>query len=298
MAEWEIVQERLISGKGVLKVPTDAVKNRAYVLFATVVRQPKNKYLNFNWNPARSRYGNMVFLREGYVIDTLPIEFPKQVFDGVNDISGQTLIAIKCAYEGILQTFVNLGNGLAGTPGGIGLSVTPITDLIKDYENLRLAWDEIRLQCYADTAISLRLSRLKYDTCDEDKDKDKPPPPPPDPIEPIEPGTPIETDEPYDEDTSDDGNTKPFPGDEPLPPTPCITTIRGAGLNSDTCGALSNFGDYPFEGYGTLVPVTVPPNGCAGLRLYIDGVDQGVGLTFYTTAVVLSREGDCVPPPE
>ena len=298
MAEWEVIQERIISGKGVLKVPTDVVKNRAYVLFATVVRQPRNKYLNFNWNPARSRYGNMVFLREGYVINTLPIEFSKQVFDGINDISGQTLIAVKCAYEGILQTFVNLGNGLAGTPGGIGLSVTPITDLIKDYENLRLAWDEVRLQCYADTAISLRLSRLQYDVCNPDKDKDKPPPPPPPPVPPVPPGEPVETDKPYDEDTSDDGNTEPYPGDEPLPPTPCVTIIRGAGLNNLTCGKLSADANYPFDGYAELVPTTVPPNGCAGLQLYIDGVNQGAGQVFHPDAIVLERTGDCVPPPE
>lgn len=217
MAEWETIQERLISGKGVLKVPSDVKKNRAYVLFATVVRQPKNKYLNFNWNPARSRYGNLVFLREDYVIATLPLEFSKQVFDGVNDVSGQTLIAVKCAYEGILQTFVNLSIGLAGTPGGIGLAPISYVDQIKDYENLRLAWDEIRLQCYADTAISLRLDRLVYDTCDADKDKDKPPPPPPPSSDPVPPGTPIEVDPPYDFDTNDDGNTDPFPDDATNP---------------------------------------------------------------------------------
>lgn len=298
MAEWDVIQERTISGKGVLKVPSDVVKNRAYVLFGTVVRKPTNPYLNYNWNPARARYATLCFLRQGYLINSLPFEYEKQVWDGVNDVSGQTLVAVKCAYAGILQTFANLSLALAQTPGSVGLAPIYVENSIQDYENLRLSWDEIRVQCYADTAISLRLSALPYDICDEVDNDDKTAPPPPDPILPIPPGTPIEADPPYNEDTSDDGNTEPYPGDEPLPPEPCVTVIRGAGLNSDTCGALSNFGDYPFDGYGELRPVTVPPNNCAGLRLYIDGVDQGVGLTFYTTAVVLSRTGDCVPPPE
>jgi len=240
VAEWETIQERLISGKGVLKVPTDVKKNRAYVLFATVIREPRNKYLSFNWNPAKSRYGNLVFLREGYVVDTLPIEFTKQVFDGINDISGQTLIALKCAYVGVLDSLVNLSLAIGGTPGGIGITPISYVDEIKDYENLRLAWDEVRLQCYADTAISLRLDRLKYDSCSPDKDKDNPPPPPPPPEDnpPIPPGTPIvNISDPYD--GTDDGNTVPFEGDEfPTPPgeggdcAPVTVTIIATEYNA------------------------------------------------------------------
>lgn len=222
MAEWETIQERRISGKGVLQVPTDVVKNRAFILFATVIREPKNKYANYNYNPPKGRYATLTFLRQGYVLDVRPMEYSMQVWDGVNDVSGQTLIAVKCAYEGILQTFYNLSLALGETPGGQGLTPLAITDLIKNYENLRLAWDEIRVQCYADTAISLRLDRLKYDVCDIEKDKDKPPPPPPEPEPPIPPGTPIQDlSPPYkegDDLEGDDGNTNPFPGDTPPPP--------------------------------------------------------------------------------
>jgi hypothetical protein len=237
-------------------------------------------------------------MRQGYLIESLSMEFDKQVWDGINDIAGQTLIALKCAYAGILQTFINLGVGLAGTPGGIGLMVVPIGNSISEYENLRLSWDEIRVQCYADTAISLRLDSLGYDICDEVDNKDKPPPPPPPAVPPVPPGTPIETDFPYDEDSSDDGNTAPFPGDEPLPLQPCVTTIRGSGFNPLTCQPYDNFGDYEFPGYGELVPVVIPPSSCPGLRLFLDGVDQGVDLTFSPGAIVLSRDGDCVAPPE
>jgi len=218
MTEPELIQKRLISGKGVLKVPTDVVKNRYTVLYATVVRKPKNSYSNFAYNPVRSRYGTLVFLRQGYVVDVKAIDYEKSAFDGVNDISGQVLNAVKCAYEGILQTYANLGTAL-------GLTVTTIEDTIKDYTNLRLAWDECRLVCYADTAIELQLWRQKYDICDPDKDQDQPPPPPDDPPEPVEPGTPIEEiSDPYDPDTDDDNNTEPYPGDGPPPPEPTTGT--------------------------------------------------------------------------
>lgn len=221
MAEWEVIQERKISGKGVLKVPPDKNKVRAYVLFGTVVREPVNKYTNFNWNPPRSRYASIALLRQGYIIDTLSMEFNAQVWDGVNDVSGQTLIAVKCAYAGMLESFAALSRLviLSNPLLSLATDVVSITDLIKDYENLRLSWDEARINCYADTAISFRLSALKYDVCDPEKDKDKPPPPPPPPIPPVPPGQPIfDISPPYEEETSDNNNTAPYPEDVPPPP--------------------------------------------------------------------------------
>jgi len=210
--DWEVAEQRTISGKGVLKVPDAQKKIRCYVLFCTVIRDPKNKYLSKDWNPDRSRYGNLVFLRQDYVVDSRPIEFEQQCFDGINDISGQTLIALKCAYAGILITFANLGNALG---------VPPISaeNKISLYENLRNSWDEVRLKCYADTAIKLKLMTLKYDACDPQADRDKPPPPPPPPSPKIPPGDPVPNSDPYDPNTGDNGNSNPYPGDDPEEPT-------------------------------------------------------------------------------
>lgn len=211
MAEIELIQDRLISGKGVLRVPTDVVKNRFYVLYTDLVRPPNNKYVNLNYNPPRSQYAWLTFFRNGYLLDEKSIAFPKQVFDGVNDICGQTLLALKCSYAGTLQTFVNLGLAL-------GLPPISVINTIADYQNLRLAWDEIRIVCYADTAIQCRLYRLKYDVCDADLDDDFPPPPPDPPVPPVPPTTPLDNISPaYDQDV-DDGNTVPFPTDTNVPP--------------------------------------------------------------------------------
>lgn len=228
MAEWETIVTRKISGKGVLKVPPDKNKIRAYVLFGTVVRKPTQEYNNYTWNPPRSRYASISFLRQGYVLDTFPMEYERQVWDGINDVSGQTLIAVKCAYDGVLESIFKLSALIIASNPVLLATTEPvsITDLIKDYENLRLSWDEMRVQCYADTAIEFKMSALKYDVCNLEKDRDKPPPPPPPPVPPVPPGQPIlDISPPYqpsnEPQLGDNNNTQPHPTDiVPLPPPP------------------------------------------------------------------------------
>lgn len=236
MAEYELIQERLISGKGVLRVPTDKKKLRHYILYSDVIRLPKNAYINKNWNPDKGKYAFITMVRNEYVIAEIPIEYKRQSIDGIADIAGQTLIAVKCAYEGTLITLSNLGLSLGAPP-------LSYQDLIKDYENLNLAWDEIRVSCYADTALQLRLYRRNYDTCNADKDKQPPPPPPPPPLPPVPPGTPIaDISPPYDRDDSDDGNSIPFEGDDVPPPPPaqpeacdiCRVTVRAKAIPQGT----------------------------------------------------------------
>jgi len=213
MADYELVEERLISGKGVLRVPDNPVKNRSAVLYLDVIREPRNKYVNLNWNPYRSRFASLVFRRDDYVIGTATMEFEQQAYDSIADISGQNLIAIKCMYEGILISFVNLAVAQ-------GFVLTSYTDLIKDYESLSLGWEEVLIQCYADTAIQARLYRLEYDFCDPDKNKQRKPPPPPPRLPKVPPGTSIgDISRPYDDD-DDDGNTVPYEGDDTPPPPP------------------------------------------------------------------------------
>lgn len=215
--EWELIQTRTVSGKGVLKLPEDKKKIRAYILYSNVVRFPVNKYVNKNWNPSRSRYAQLSFLYQGYVIDTHSVEFDGQAYSGINDISGQTLIAVKCAYAGMLESISKLSAIIIAADPVLlaaGTQVVSITDLIKDYENLRLSWDEIRIQCYADTALQFKLYSLKYGTCDPEKDKDKPPPPPPPPPPKTPPGQPLTVSDPYTS-NNDDTNTEPYPLDKP-----------------------------------------------------------------------------------
>lgn len=206
MADYELIQSRIVSGKGVLKIPTDGVRGRSAILYAEVIRNPKNKYVNKGWNMERSRYANLVFLRAGYVMYALPMEFDKQVYDTINDSSGQTLIALKCAYEGILISFTNLATAL-------GKVLTQYVDAIKEYQNLVYSWDEVRIVCYADTAIQFRLYGLSYDSCSLGKTQTNKPIVPPAGASPVAVGTPITVSPPYVASGSDGGATAPISTD-------------------------------------------------------------------------------------
>jgi hypothetical protein len=212
MADYELVEERLISGRGILRVPQQTRPIRHYILYLDVIREPSQAYLNLNYTPGRSRYCTAVFERSNYVVAQAAQEFKRQLFENTTDITGQNLIAIKCAYQGILETFVNLAQAIPV------IFPTTLTNLIKDYESLDLFWDAVKITCYADTAIQARLFKLEYDRCDAEFDKRKRPPPPPPPLPPVPPGTGIgDIDDPYDE---DDDTTDPHPIDDNFVPPP------------------------------------------------------------------------------
>lgn len=277
MAELELIQQRFVSGKGVVRIPGDVRKNRLLVLYCDVIRHPKSEYLNFNYLPSRSRYGFVNFLRNDYVISTASIEYPRQSFDGITDVTGQNLIAIKCAYEGILQSFANLGTALGVVP-------ISIIDLIKDYEYLNLSWDEARISCYADTALQIRLYRLIHDTCNPDKDKDKRPPPPPPPRPPVPPGTPIEDiDDPYEGDPV----TEPYPGDgtPPPPPLPEFPECAKVGVRWRPINASGTQYDYRYNiiyaYYGGMRLV-----GDNAIEIFSRGIDAAPGVPESTNGCV------------
>jgi hypothetical protein len=296
--EPELVQNRTISGKGVLKVPSDVTRIRYFTLYADVLREPTSPYLNLNYNPPRSRYATLTFLRDGYVQFEHTLDYQRQSWDFVADYTSQNLIALKCAYDGILKSFVNLGVALNAIP-------VSVTDTIKDYEYLVLLFDEIKIVCYADTGIQLKLYTTANDTCDPDKDNPRKPPPPPPPKPKVPPQTPIpDISPPYDPGNDpdskygDNGDTSPnpvdIPDEPPPPPQPCVTVVRGAGLNTANCGALPNLGSYSYNGYAELRPITY--QGCSALRLFLDGIDLGDGQTYWSGSFIESRSGDCVPP--
>lgn len=101
---------------------------------------------------------------------------------------------------------------------------------------------------------------------------------------------------PYDDEVP--GDTAPATPEDPdsglAPPEPCVTVIRGSGLNTNGCGSLGNQGDYSYNGYAELRAINF--QGCPGLRVFLDGVDLGVQQTYYIDAVILSRTGNCIPP--
>lgn len=209
---FELVETRNISGRGILKIAFEKSEYRALKLYIDVIRRPKNIYLNKQWNPDKSFYANLNFCQGGYVQESRALHFDHECINLVPDVAGQTLFALKCALDEIFESFVNLETAL-------GLPVISVYNGIKDFTALRIDWDTILIQCYADTAIQLRLFRLKYEVCKADDDRQEPPPPPPAKPPQVPPGTPLSNNNypvspPYTE-----GDTAPYPDDIPSIPT-------------------------------------------------------------------------------
>ena len=275
----QLREQRIISGKGVLKIPDSATKSRYFLLYSDIVRLPKNEYRNYNYNPYRSRYATLIFLRGGYVIDEIAMEYQKQQWVYTPDISGQTLIAVKCAYEGTLISFINLATGL-------GLTITQYTDLIKDYENLSLGWDTVQVVCYADTVIRLSLYSDFYATCDISKDKQdkggEPPPPPPvvPPGQPITDTSPVTLSPPYNY-PNDGGNTVPYPDDQ-VPPefSQCASVNIEISVQRNIDGSIDQ--------YTFTVPGKAPVD-----NVELDEFFSGGTSAFVTDAN--AANGQCIP---
>ena len=235
MPELELVEERLISGVGVLRVPLGTLDGRYYRLCIDVIRQVPQPFESFKYTPTRSRYCTLSFMRDGYVIQEETVDYKKRCFDFVSDIAGLARIAIKCMYKGLLETFVNLGNALILIP-------FVVDDKIADYEHLNLFWDEVLVTCEGTTAVQVRLFILNHaDDC-ESSDPFRPPPPP-NPLPEVPPGTGIgNISLPYDLDPF----TRPNELDEdvPTPPEGEECAIYRIDYQYTTTGnqTLTNFG--------------------------------------------------------
>jgi hypothetical protein len=68
------------------------------------------------------------------------------------------------------------------------------------------------------------------------------------------------------------------------------SAVTGAGLDVDGCGQLNNYGTYYFNGYAELRPTTY--QGCSGLQLYLNGVNQGDQEIFHPSAVI-TQQASC-----
>lgn len=277
MAVWELIQDRRVSGKGLLQVPTDVRKGRLYVLFVDVMRDPRSRYVNNNWNPPLGRYGTLVFLRNKYVVNHAAVEFEHQCYDGVSDISGQNLLAIKCVYSGLLETFVNLGNALSINP-------VAVVNTIRDYESLALAWDEVAVVAYADTALQLRLYRVSYDVCPTDEVDTLIATIPVPPVAKVPPGQAIvNLSVPYNRDNNDNGASVPYPGDSVPPPIkPCWSVVGRGASTANTPGTDLVPSGPTYPSWIRANTLTVDRalivggyyNGCYGRFLNVDGVRQ------------------------
>lgn len=254
------LETRVISGKGVLKLDkttSNYKKAKVVTVYADVIRPPTSEYINYAYNPPRSRYATLNFFRKDYLIASFPLEYPQQSWDFYVDPAAQALYAVECSYAGVLQSIANLGAALGAVP-------TAITNQIKDWNHVALLFDTIKVVCYTDTAIKLVASSVNFDLCADQQDKEpKDPPPPPPPPTKYPPGTKLkDTEDPaseaYDSDT-DGGDTEPYPDDAEVPPPPNPEGTWRFIFRGNTAG--STIYDETAPGFANDVPgVLAEPN--------------------------------------
>lgn len=241
------IETRRISGTGILRVPAEMANMREYYLFADIIRTPISRYLTVSSSPSQTFYGRLSLQREGYVTDVFNLSYDAQKWVFTPDISAQTLIAVKCAYLGILETFADLGEAL-------GLTLESVTNTIDDYKFLPLQFDTICLQCYSTSAIQLNLKGLTYDSCRDDYLAPAPSAEPPNKPTPVESGIPTDISEPYD----NDDITQRSPIDDGY-----IPVTEGTWLLTFTNRGLPDFtATYPGQSTDIFV-MEVPSPNCA-----------------------------------
>lgn len=204
-----LIETRRISGTGIIILSPNNTKLRRYTLFADIIRKPFTPYLNRRYEPPQTFYGYLSLVKDGYLTQTLSLQYDSQKWTFDADISGQNLVAIKCEYLGILQSFANLGTAL-------GLTVTSVQNTIANYQYLPLPWDRIICKCVGDCAIQLSLFGLEYEACVEQYRDPSPNPIPPLKPASVRPRTPTNISPPYAGDTT----TQKAPIDETYTPLP------------------------------------------------------------------------------
>ena len=209
---------RIISGRGLLRVPEspELRKAKRLSLFVDVIRPPKNGYLNNTYNPPKSRYGTINVFKQGYQMQEIWLEYPYQVFHFYPSPSDQVFYLAKCSYELLLAQLIEMSDKL-------GLLTDNSPNPFTDWWHSNYWFDELKIVCYADTALRLVLESEDFLLCPNDDDpQPTPQPPPPPESEQLPPSTPLSeantpVSDPY-QAPDDEGDTVPYEGDQFEPP--------------------------------------------------------------------------------
>jgi len=242
--EVELLDERVISNRGLIAHVFDE-EFRRFWLQLDVIRLPQHNFLSKTWNPDRSDYAKVTFLRQGQVLREETMRYEEQVFIWDVDATGYLAKYLVCAFDDIKFQLGQIGAalGITFSPGEPNF-VVPIQD----------QFDQIRIVVRPDGAIAAKLYGLRYDvSCEDATATPQPPPPSPD-FPNYPPGTQLkDTDTPASEaydPPNDDGNTDPLPGDSGVEPPPpiagCVNvTIRVSYTqrlaNGDIISATRNY---------------------------------------------------------
>lgn len=219
---------RIISGKGVIVIPDNFVEAHQIMLYSQIIRKPQTPSLNTTWNPDKTFYAHITFCIDDYVLFEYNVNFDNQCYDVFNGQEAQNLLSLICAYDGILDSFVNIG-------AVIGVVISR-TNLITNHPYLRFKPNRLRFECFANSALKLTLKGTFLEKCRPEDGNPTPPPPPPPPTPQVPFDSPLVVSPPFDG-VNDGGDTVPFPGDTPQTPgfpfgEPCVLYLVTAAFTS------------------------------------------------------------------
>lgn len=197
---------RTVSGKGIIKIPDEYTSALDIMLYVQVLRKVQTPYLNLSYNPPKGFYAHISFCKDDFVLEERDVCYDSQAFEIYNGQQAQNLLSLICAYDGILDSFVSLGDLL-----GVVLSRT---NKIKKHPYLEFKPNILRFNCFGTSALLLTLTGTSLDICDVNDGTSTAPPVPPVPLPRVPFDQPVQTSPPYDGST-DGGSTVPADIDEP-----------------------------------------------------------------------------------
>jgi hypothetical protein len=210
--EPELIETRLISGRGLFEVPPND-NYRFLWLYVSLKREPRINFGSSKYNPDKSEYGKITWIRDSYVMRSEAITFEEEVFFWDKQESGYIGTALTCMYESIVGYLDYLAPYLGAAP----LPSDPLNRIwIEPIDNIPT---EIKIVTRGTSLLQCKLYSLEYDVaCPEAEPSPKPPPSPP-PSLPLPIPEQIEVSPPY-EYPNDNGDTVPSDQDSVPPPPP------------------------------------------------------------------------------
>lgn len=210
----KLIEKRIISGKGILKVPPDK-KYRAFWVHTQLLRDPNVNFSSSKFNPDKSEYSKVCVLRDGRVIDEFAVTYELTTKFYGGEPTAYIASFLVCALAEI-RTYLDYICIVNGKPP---LPTDPTRRL---YCEPILAFpDTLNFSCRDSSLLQISLWGIELDIdCTDSTPTPKLPP-----IEPkipkISSGISAEVSSPYIP-VDDNGDTQPSTIDTQAPFNPCL----------------------------------------------------------------------------
>lgn len=209
--EFVVVESRVLSGRGLVKIPQDP-KWRYFYLLIDLLRPPTPDYRNHIYPISRGEFAKSLYLWNRIVVRERVMRYPRERWDIRSEEEGSQYS------PPLVCSFSNVDAQLSAILAVLGVPSVPGEDI--NYQQVPNPVDEVAFECRDGAALRVELWGLEKDVnCPRAEPGRKTPPPPPPPPDRADPGEEVVVSPPYEGD-DDGGFTQPDPIDEVQPPAP------------------------------------------------------------------------------